>query len=60
MSQKYAIEIENVTRTYKRDEFEVRALDNVTIKIPPARFVRPPNFLRLWSWLAPSPLSAVK
>jgi len=39
MNQKYAIEIENVTRTYKRDEFEVRALDNVTIKIPPARFV---------------------
>jgi len=39
VNQKYAIEIENVTRTYKRDEFEVRALDNVTIKIPPARFV---------------------
>ena len=39
MNQKYAIEIENVTRTYKRDEFEVRALDNVTIKIPPVRFV---------------------
>ncbi|MGO9061277.1 MAG: ABC transporter ATP-binding protein [Candidatus Binataceae bacterium] len=39
MNQKYAIEIENVTRTYKRDEFEVRALDNVTINIPPARFV---------------------
>ena len=39
MDEKYAIEIDHVTRVYKRDEFEVRALDDVTLKVPEARFV---------------------
>ncbi len=39
MDDKYAIDLEHVVRIYKRDEFEVRALDDVTIQIPPARFV---------------------
>jgi putative ABC transport system ATP-binding protein len=36
---KYAIEIEHVSRIYKRDEFEVRALDDVTIRVPEGKFV---------------------
>jgi len=39
MDEKYAIDIEHVTRVYKRDEFEVRALDDVTVRVPEARFV---------------------
>ncbi len=39
MDDKYAIDFEHVTRIYKRDEFEVRALDDVTVQIPAARFV---------------------
>ncbi len=39
MEQKYAIDFEHVTRIYKRDEFEVRALDDVTVQIPAGRFV---------------------
>jgi len=39
MDQKYAIDLEHVTRIYKRDEFEVRALDDVTVQIPAGRFV---------------------
>ena len=39
MDEKYAIDLEHVTRIYKRDEFEVRALDDVTVQIPAARFV---------------------
>ena len=39
MDEKYAIDIDHVTRVYKRDEFEVRALDDVTLKVPEARFV---------------------
>src|SRR6202166_1828669 len=39
MDEKFAIDLEHVTRIYKRDEFEVRALDNVTLKVPEARFV---------------------
>jgi putative ABC transport system ATP-binding protein len=39
MDEKYAINLEHVTRVYKRDEFEVRALDNVTLNVPEARFV---------------------
>ncbi len=39
MDEKYAIELERVTRIYRRDEFEVRALDDITIRIPQARFV---------------------
>src|SRR5947199_10531227 len=29
-----ALTLDHVTRTYKRDEFEVRALDDVTLDIP--------------------------
>src|ERR1700687_3902969 len=39
MDEKYAIDLEHVTRIYKRDEFEVRALDDVTVQIPVGRFV---------------------
>jgi putative ABC transport system ATP-binding protein len=39
MPDQYAVEIERVTRVYRRDEFEIRALDNVTIKVPIGRFV---------------------
>ena len=39
MDEKFAIDLEHVTRIYKRDEFEVRALDDVTVQIPAARFV---------------------
>src|SRR5579863_3740758 len=35
----YAIELEHVSRIYTRDEFEVRALDDITIKLPNGRFV---------------------
>src|SRR5215472_418088 len=39
MESKFAIDLEHVTRIYKRDEFEVRALDDVTVQIPAGRFV---------------------
>src|SRR5436190_22107217 len=39
MDSAYAVDLENVSRIYRRDEFEVRALDNVTVRIPPGRFV---------------------
>jgi putative ABC transport system ATP-binding protein len=39
MDSNYAIDIENVSRMYRRDEFEVHALDNVTIRIATGRFV---------------------
>lgn len=39
MSQTYAVELEHVTRTYTRDRFEVRALDNVTLRIAEQSFV---------------------
>jgi putative ABC transport system ATP-binding protein len=39
MDATYAVDLESVSRIYRRDEFEVRALDNVTIRIPPGRFV---------------------
>ena len=39
MDEKFAIDLEHVTRIYKRDEFEVRALDDVTVQVPVARFV---------------------
>ncbi len=39
MEEKYAIDIDHVTRVYKRDEFEIRALDDVTIRVPEGRFV---------------------
>lgn len=34
-----AVKLTHVTRTYKRDEFEVRALDDVTLDIPRKSFV---------------------
>jgi putative ABC transport system ATP-binding protein len=33
-----AVELEHVTRAYRRDEFEVRALDDVTLQIPTGSF----------------------
>jgi putative ABC transport system ATP-binding protein len=39
MGEKYAVELEHVTRIYKRDEFEIRALDDVTIRVPEGNFV---------------------
>src|SRR6267142_923771 len=36
---KSAVQLTHVTRTYKRDEFEVRALDDVTLDIPRKSFV---------------------
>jgi len=37
--QEFAIELDHVSRIYMRDEFEVRALDDITIKLPNGRFV---------------------
>ncbi|MFZ0887511.1 MAG: ABC transporter ATP-binding protein [Candidatus Binataceae bacterium] len=37
--EKYAIDLERVSRVYKRDEFEIRALDDVTIHIAEGKFV---------------------
>jgi ABC-type multidrug transport system ATPase subunit len=34
-----AVDLEHVTRTYKRNAFEVKALDDVTLKIPDQGFV---------------------
>lgn len=39
MDDKLAVELADVSRIYKRDEFEIRALDDVTISIPGGRFV---------------------
>jgi putative ABC transport system ATP-binding protein len=39
MSGKDAVHLECVTRSYKRDDFEVRALDDVTLQIPEHSFV---------------------
>jgi len=39
MDDKLAVELAKVSRIYKRDEFEIRALDDVTIRIPGGRFV---------------------
>src|SRR6201993_1239567 len=39
MDSSYAVQVENVSRVYQRDEFEVRALDNVSVRIPTGRFV---------------------
>ena len=39
MDPNYVVEIESVSRTYRRDEFEIHALDNVTIRIPVGHFV---------------------
>ena len=34
-----AVKLEHVTRTYRRDEFEVRALDDISLAIPTHAFV---------------------
>jgi putative ABC transport system ATP-binding protein len=39
MDNKYAIDVNHVSRIYKRDEFEIRALDDITIQIPSGKFV---------------------
>ena len=39
MDPNCVVEIENVSRTYQRDEFQIHALDNVTIGIPTGHFV---------------------
>jgi putative ABC transport system ATP-binding protein len=39
MDSSYAVQVENVSRVYRREEFEVRALDNVSVRIPTGRFV---------------------
>jgi len=39
MDHKLAVELADVSRIYKRDAFEIRALDDVTIRIPGGRFV---------------------
>jgi putative ABC transport system ATP-binding protein len=35
----YAIDLERVSRIYKRDEFEIHALDELTLHIPEGKFV---------------------
>lgn len=37
--EQYAIDLQNVSRIYHRDEFEVRALDDISLRIPAGRFV---------------------
>ncbi len=39
MSRKEAVNLDHVSRTYKRDNFEVRALDDVTLSIPERSFI---------------------
>ncbi len=39
MADRYAVELEHVTRIYQRDEFEIRAFDDVTVKVPEGHFV---------------------
>lgn len=39
MDTAYAVDIEGVYRIYRREEFEIRALDNVKLQIPAGRFV---------------------
>src|SRR6202030_3085886 len=39
MGEETAIELDNVSRIYRRDEFEVRALDGVTMRVPAGKFV---------------------
>ncbi|HEV3114744.1 MAG TPA: ABC transporter ATP-binding protein [Candidatus Binataceae bacterium] len=39
MGEETAIELDNVSRIYRRDEFEVRALDNVTMRVAAGKFV---------------------
>lgn len=39
MREKEAVTLDHVTRSYRRDDFEVRALDDVTLQIPEQSFV---------------------
>jgi putative ABC transport system ATP-binding protein len=39
MADHYAVDLDHVSRIYRRDEFEIRALDDVTVKVPDGRFV---------------------
>jgi len=39
VDQEFAIELDHVSRIYTRDEFEVRALDDISIKLGNGRFV---------------------
>ena len=39
MSGEQAVHLDHVSRTYKREDFEVRALDDVTLTIPEGSFV---------------------
>jgi putative ABC transport system ATP-binding protein len=39
MKERHAVELDHVTRAYQRDQFEVRALDDVTLQIPEGSFV---------------------
>jgi ABC-type nitrate/sulfonate/bicarbonate transport system ATPase subunit len=39
MSKKESVTLDHVTRSYRRDDFEVRALDDVTLQIPEHSFV---------------------
>ena len=39
MGEQAAIELDNVTRVYRRDSFAIRALDGVTMSVPAGRFV---------------------
>ncbi len=39
MDREYAVELDAVSRVYRRDEFEIRALDNVSMRIVSGRFV---------------------
>ncbi len=39
MGEQTAIELRNVTRIYRRDSFEIRALDGVTMSVPAGRFI---------------------
>ncbi|HVA68865.1 MAG TPA: ABC transporter ATP-binding protein [Candidatus Binataceae bacterium] len=39
MDREYAVELDAVSRVYRRDEFEIRALDNVSMRILSGRFV---------------------
>lgn len=39
MSKKDAVRLDHVTRSYRREDFEVRAPDDVTLQIPEHSFV---------------------
>lgn len=39
VGERFSVTLEHVTRLYQRDEFEVRALDDVSLKIPKQSFV---------------------